>query len=1116
MANQAINNPKDFGEAVRALLKADPVHADLVNPILNRLINNDAYLKEFLEIYRQETVAASRLGDGTIPSTKLATATDADKVKLANLAQEVIDAMTGTTQVGTTPGDGSVTTPKLGDKAVTLEKLSDLVRSNLVPFQPAAKLGRDRDASWPMQLREGIKKVELYGADPSKFYSLASLARGRLLADGVTKNWSISIWEVDAAGGYVKQVAEFIKSNSVYAEPLGVTVIELNPKTDEGIKGKVWVDWTKFTDGVYMTNLWYPDTGFSYQATIPAMNSITTKQLEASLKVVLDIVKKGLTYDNWIMQTATTTGTNPPSSTFRGWASAVKYTGQTFKAVNIHLNPEFDNQEMRLIIMDTAYTRLFEVTDIVPKRGYHLFVFPKEIDLSPYITNGVFYIAFETVDPTKRSMANYDSVVNTTYFAGSDTYKNLYNTTSNANWTVVSGNGYDRYSLAAEFIKEADLILENSEAARISQVETDLAALETDVTVLETRDNERWTGTGGVSGDSETAVLTAASYASNKRSDPFAGWAADFNKTADLDFNVVKLPKIMRSSTVHDDPGNDLWYKVTLEVKDGGRTGNVIAVGETYVLETVEELNLEILLKDPVTKAPKTITAADIVNPTYFIGYKAYNKKGGGAVIGDVQGAISTFAGTSWYIRNTNINTNTWEVYSGNPSIAIEHFKITNPKEVTDWYPSKNLMVPSKEQLDKNTKDIEAVTTRVSTAETNIGSQGTRLTTAEGNISSQGTRLTAAEGDVSNLKTRMTTAESDIDKVETRVTAVEKPALEIFLPPKVYAVTGKEMNIYFDNLIIEDADKYLWDVVCSIGQQQNERWTDKPTTPGTYDLTVNVYKDTVTLLASATTKIIVTDAAAGSGNNVSMLLVGDSTTANGIYAGELVALYDTDVMTATLLGTRGTGAALHEGRGGWRVSTYYNQASSGGTENPFYNPDVGKWDFPYYMNQQGYTGVEFVTFHLGINDIFGQADDGGVESIVNTAVTYYEYMIDSIKTFDPNIKIGMAIAILPSRHQDSFGNNYQAGQNRWRYKRNILIWNRVIQAAFKDREAEGIYLVPLNVNLDTVHNMPKTTVAANSRTTETVVRQTNGVHPDATGYYQMADTFYYFFKSFQV
>ncbi len=46
MANQDIKTPKEYDQAIRKLETSDPAHADTFNPLFEKLINNDAYLKE--------------------------------------------------------------------------------------------------------------------------------------------------------------------------------------------------------------------------------------------------------------------------------------------------------------------------------------------------------------------------------------------------------------------------------------------------------------------------------------------------------------------------------------------------------------------------------------------------------------------------------------------------------------------------------------------------------------------------------------------------------------------------------------------------------------------------------------------------------------------------------------------------------------------------------------------------------------------------------------------------------------------------------------------------------------------------------------------------------------
>lgn len=335
---------------------------------------------------------------------------------------------------------------------------------------------------------------------------------------------------------------------------------------------------------------------------------------------------------------------------------------------------------------------------------------------------------------------------------------------------------------------------------------------------------------------------------------------------------------------------------------------------------------------------------------------------------------------------------------------------------------------------------------------------------------------------------------------------------EIKLPPIIYAVVGKEVNIYFRNVFNDDISKYQFDVTCPVGVQQSERWTLMPTAVGNHSLTITVYKD-YKEVASSTASVIIKASNTGAGVNRKVLIIGDSTTNDPSYSTEIVNLFGaTDPMDITLLGTRGTAPALHEGRPGWTANMYLTSAEFGGVVNPFYNTG---FNFSHYMSTQQYTGVDYVCINLGINDTFSFTDDTSLQAEITLILNRIQTMINSIKSFDSNIKIGMLSTIPPSYSQDSFGKSYSNGQTQWRYKRNNFLWTKAYIDYFKGKEAQGIYIVPVNTNLDTVNNMPTETVQVNSRNSATIVRQNNGVHPANTGYYQMADVFYYWVKSFE-
>ena len=95
--------------------------------LLEYSIFSDLYskIKDLEEIKEKIENPLNQIADNSIASIKLKTSADADKIKIINLAPEVISAMTGTTAVNNNIANGAVTTEKLANGAVTTEKLAD-------------------------------------------------------------------------------------------------------------------------------------------------------------------------------------------------------------------------------------------------------------------------------------------------------------------------------------------------------------------------------------------------------------------------------------------------------------------------------------------------------------------------------------------------------------------------------------------------------------------------------------------------------------------------------------------------------------------------------------------------------------------------------------------------------------------------------------------------------------------------------------------------------------------------------------------------------------------------------------------------------------------------------
>lgn len=147
----------------------------------------------------------------------------------------------------------------------------------------------------------------------------------------------------------------------------------------------------------------------------------------------------------------------------------------------------------------------------------------------------------------------------------------------------------------------------------------------------------------------------------------------------------------------------------------------------------------------------------------------------------------------------------------------------------------------------------------------------------------------------------------------------------------------------------------------------------------------------------------------------SLLCIGDSTVDHDVMTAKIKSFFTENGKNVTLLGTLGDGKGTgnnNEGRAGWTTSDYFTNKTYDGVVNPFYNPDTETFDFKYYMNQQGYTSVDFVAIQLGINDLYNFDDTKIISTWENIKA-----MIDSIHTFNPSVKVILNLPTTPNADQ---------------------------------------------------------------------------------------------------
>jgi len=170
-------------------------------------------------------------------------------------------------------------------------------------------------------------------------------------------------------------------------------------------------------------------------------------------------------------------------------------------------------------------------------------------------------------------------------------------------------------------------------------------------------------------------------------------------------------------------------------------------------------------------------------------------------------------------------------------------------------------------------------------------------------------------------------------------------------------------------------------------------------------------------------------------SNCSLLAIGDSTVDSDVMTATLLSHFASKGRTITLLGTCGSATDplnKNEGRAGWTTAEYMANTSKNGYTNPFYN---NGFDFSYYMNQQGYSGVDFVVIQLGINDLYNVLDPN-YASIFGNIKT----MIDSILAYNANIKVIVNLPTTPNSDESAHS------VAEYLYRNRVIKFNEYAQA----------------------------------------------------------------------
>jgi len=351
----------------------------------------------------------------------------------------------------------------------------------------------------------------------------------------------------------------------------------------------------------------------------------------------------------------------------------------------------------------------------------------------------------------------------------------------------------------------------------------------------------------------------------------------------------------------------------------------------------------------------------------------------------------------------------------------------------------------------------------------------------------------------------------------TDASAAKAVELQLTLPSEFYAVVDSEMSVYFaETILAEQTTEFQFQATCEIGLQEANRWRVVPKAGdvGRHKFTLSVADAEGNRLATATSTLVVAPVDAGKNRKLRLLIVGDSLTHASEYPNEIARLLGRPGNPVfTMLGTHKPGSAAagvaHEGYGGWTWQRFveHYEPEPDGTYRKMSSPFVflgedGKsgLDVPRYIAEHC-DGVapDVVIFKLGINDCFHASVEStvAIDETIDRMFTYADRLVAAFREAAPQARLGICLTTPGNARNGAFEANYNDPLRRWRWRQ---IQHRLVQRQiehFGKRREEGLFIIPTELNLDTVDGYP-----AN-----------NGVHPNSAGYVQIGTTIYAWLKA---
>ena len=331
------------------------------------------------------------------------------------------------------------------------------------------------------------------------------------------------------------------------------------------------------------------------------------------------------------------------------------------------------------------------------------------------------------------------------------------------------------------------------------------------------------------------------------------------------------------------------------------------------------------------------------------------------------------------------------------------------------------------------------------------------------------------------------------------------------LPKQYNLVVGDTFELFYKGVMLcKDPYAYNIQVTCAVGKAYSRKYVFTPTEVGSHTLEIKVTDDFGNVLGVQSAQLVVSAKMASPASNINVLCFGDSLTAGGNWVDEVyrrltkttsvtqhnaTAPVGDGLSNITFVGKKTTqNGAGYEGTGGWRYSDYLDASMAG---NPFaYNGNV---DFTAYCSALGINKIDQCYILLGWNMSWM------TESAWKADATA---LISKLIAHNSAIKIVLMGLQIPA--YDGLAENYGANGGLANYRAlqeyvfRVDQWNKDIAADYPN----NVSSISIAGQFDTENNMPTANTTPNIRNATQIKQQSNGVHPDNPGYYQIADAAY--------